>query len=351
MSKEAKIGLLLGLVFIIAIAVVLKGVHQNTSTEPGDLLMQNGTMESHNETDLDNGVGLDIQEAVRQLNQIQESPPDDYTNIPDPENNITTPDNEKISPDQENADNLNRNIQANINNPAPATINPPWADAGLPRYIGEIPGGEPAATPESPFVSIGPATSPGEWSYVVKKGDILWNIAQNELNSGVRWQEISRLNNLASPDDLKIGQILRMPFRQNQSSTPSSAEQNSPGITQSSSGEYVVRQGDTLGTIAINELGSFARWREIQRLNNLPDDKLLKNQILRLPDRNNASNLSTSHTTSADAGLYQVRGGETLWTIAQKKLGDPTRWREIQQLNNLPNENVNKGQKIKLPHR
>lgn len=47
---------------------------------------------------------------------------------------------------------------------------------------------------------------------------------------------------------------------------------------------YTVKRGDTLSRIAQQELGTFSRWREIARLNNIRDPRTLKvGQVLRLP--------------------------------------------------------------------
>jgi N-acetylmuramoyl-L-alanine amidase len=47
-------------------------------------------------------------------------------------------------------------------------------------------------------------------TYIVKKGDSLWKIAQKHLGDGARYAEIKSLNNLKS-DTLKVGQILKLP--------------------------------------------------------------------------------------------------------------------------------------------
>jgi len=68
-SKEAKIGLLLGLVFIVAIAIVLKGVRRNSNSDPGDQLAKNGIIPSQPDPGLSNGSGLDMPDAVSQFDE------------------------------------------------------------------------------------------------------------------------------------------------------------------------------------------------------------------------------------------------------------------------------------------
>ncbi|MEY8320754.1 LysM domain-containing protein [Lachnospiraceae bacterium 46-61] len=47
-------------------------------------------------------------------------------------------------------------------------------------------------------------------TYVVKKGDSLWKIAQTMLNDGSRYKEIAEKNNIVNPNKIQIGQILRL---------------------------------------------------------------------------------------------------------------------------------------------
>ena len=353
MSKEAKIGLLLGLVFIIAIAIVLKGVHQNSNSDPGDLLAQNGQVKNQTAPGADHVEGLDMQDAVRRFNENPEPPTPEKPNTEKP--NLNVPAQDKTGPALDNVIDSNQTNQKDTVNQVPAITTGGWPYPNTePRAIRDLPGAE-STTPSRPvdnvIATIGkPESRHEEWSYVVKKDDKLWNIAQNELGSGARWQEISLLNNLANPDTLKIGQTLRMPSRQQRTPSSSDAIQSSGPATPGGSGEYIIRKGDSLWSIAQNELGNGARWPEIQRLNNLPAENVLPGQKIRLPDRQNIT-IASSNSTSPQGGLYEVKDKESLWVIAQRELGDGTRWPEIQQLNNLPNEQVQKGQKIKLPHR
>lgn len=59
------------------------------------------------------------------------------------------------------------------------------------------------------------ANSSGEGhEYTVKSGDTLASIAQAELGSSDRWQEIARANNIQNPDRIFAGQKLTIPTSQ-----------------------------------------------------------------------------------------------------------------------------------------
>ncbi len=58
--------------------------------------------------------------------------------------------------------------------------------------------------------SAGPALA-GQAQHVVVAGESLYRIAASELGSGSRWPEIARLNHLADPARIMVGQVLQMP--------------------------------------------------------------------------------------------------------------------------------------------
>jgi nucleoid-associated protein YgaU len=61
-------------------------------------------------------------------------------------------------------------------------------------------------------ISAASTTSkPRDASYTVKTGDTLWSIAQNEYENGYRWVDIARTNNLANPDVIHAGNLLKLP--------------------------------------------------------------------------------------------------------------------------------------------
>lgn len=53
---------------------------------------------------------------------------------------------------------------------------------------------------------------------------------------------------------------------------------------------------------------------------------------------------------AADSRTYTVKGGDSLWAIAQKQLGNGNRYPEIKSLNNLSSDTIHPGQVLKLPN-
>ena len=110
---------------------------------------------------------------------------------------------------------------------------------------------------------------------------------------------------------------------------------------------YVVQEGDTLSSIAQQELGDAARWPEIFALNRgliRNPDLIFPGQVLTLPDGGPAQ---------PTPRFYVVQPGDTLSDIAQRELGDSNRWPEIFALNGaiLTNPDVIvPGQVLVLPN-
>ncbi len=183
-------------------------------------------------------------------------------------------------------------------------------------------------TPETPNPTPEPTPEPNPEPsdrpvfYTVKNGDNLWSISQRFLGNGDRYREIMALNGLNN-ETIYPGQVLRIP--------------------QDSSAGYVlyrVRSGDTLWEIAQRFMGNGSRYTEIMSLNGLTNDMVYAGQILRIPVE--SENVTITYTVSP---------GDTLWGIAQRFLGDGSRYTDIMSLNELANDKIKVGQKLKIPSR
>jgi nucleoid-associated protein YgaU len=122
-------------------------------------------------------------------------------------------------------------------------------------------------------------------SYTVKSGDTLWKIAEVRLGSGFDWPKIADINNIKTPEDLKEGSQL-----------------NIPEIFSTSS----------------------------------PTPTLTENELRREAEARVESGEGVIMGGSKIAGeKYVIKRGDDLWDIAERAYGDPYRWVEIAEVNNL----------------
>lgn len=160
-------------------------------------------------------------------------------------------------------------------------------------------------------------------TYIVQKGDSLWNIAQ-KYNTTVN--NLKKLNNLTT-NDLYIGQILLVPENIT----------NSPDNNEVSNNTYTVKVGDSLWSIAQKYNTTV---NNLKRLNNLTSDILMVGQNLIVKE-------PPEIETPSEVGMYVVKKGDTLWNIANRF---DTNVNEIIKLNNLTNDNLNIGQVLMVPN-
>lgn len=124
---------------------------------------------------------------------------------------------------------------------------------------------EAAPTAATAAPAVQPAAHAGSSlpTYTVQDGDSLWSIAENTLGSGLRWTEIAQLNyghqqpngySLSDGNELDTGWVLRLP-----------ANAQAPGAAAATATktEHVVEPGESLWSIAQQDLGDGARYGEI----------------------------------------------------------------------------------------
>lgn len=152
-----------------------------------------------------------------------------------------------------------------------------------------------------------------ESTYIVKKGDSLYSIA-NKYNTTI--DELKRINNLTS-NILSIGQVLKLP-----SDKVSDVEKEENTIS------YTVQKGDSLYSIARKYSTTIDK---IKDLNNLTTNLLSIGQVLLIPTD---TNLETTYT---------VQKGDSLYSIAKKY---DTTVDRLKQLNNLSSNLLSIGQML-----
>lgn len=166
-----------------------------------------------------------------------------------------------------------------------------------------------------------PYSPPGNGNtYTVKPGDSLWSIAKR-FNISV--EELRAANNLTS-NLLSIGQVLRIPTSE-------------PPI----SGEYIVHTvvaGDTLYGIA-NQYDITTD--ELIEYNNLGTTLLSIGQQILIP---NIGNIPP--TSSEERLIYQVKPGDTLYSISAQYNVDMN---EIMEINQLGSTVLSVGQELLIP--
>ena len=150
-----------------------------------------------------------------------------------------------------------------------------------------------------------------ESTYIVKKGDSLYSIA-NKYNTTI--DELKRINNLTS-NTLSIGQVLKLP-----SDKASDVEKEENTIS------YTVQKGDSLYSIARKYSTTIDK---IKDLNKLTTKLLSRGQVLLIPTD---TNLETTYT---------VQKGDSLYSIAKKY---DTTVDRLKQLNNLKSNLLSVGQ-------
>lgn len=132
-------------------------------------------------------------------------------------------------------------------------------------------------------------------SYTIKAGQTLSDVAGELLGNRGRWREVYEQNKDKIPDPNRVRAGITVVFpaalrtRGNQTTTTSSTPEPqlaAVGGGPTSSGEgrsYVVKQGDTLYSIAKRELGKASRWKEIAQLNGIDGSSLVAGKSISLP--------------------------------------------------------------------
>lgn len=145
--------------------------------------------------------------------------------------------------------------------------------------------------------------------YEVRYGDTLSKIG---ARFGIAWREIAELNNIAEPNKIRTGQLLKIPHKAteekpdaNPSPTPDISAQESKKET-----TYVVERGNTLSGIGA-KIG--VSWKEIAKLNGITSPyTIYVGQSLLVPTEEKEEPVALAPIT------HTVARGDTLSAIARK---------------------------------
>ncbi len=115
--------------------------------------------------------------------------------------------------------------------------------------------------------------------YVIKAGDTLSRIAQEQMGSFRLLSDLLKANPEVDPNHITIGYALKIP----KVDLPKHSDEFELAARQKL---YIVEKDDNLYKIAVKALGSGGRWKEIIELNpGCTPDKLKIGMKLRLPSR------------------------------------------------------------------
>jgi nucleoid-associated protein YgaU len=310
MTSDAKIGLLLGLVFIFVIAFVINGLPGFHHKDDGNKLTTNMVGLQNNPSGLganERKVLEPAPEAIPASGIGQQ--PADSSGSPNVRYTMAIP--------QDNTENQ------------PAA---PGAEAGagpVTATLAQQQPVEPVTQAQPVTVKTAPQTKPSATqqtlpdTYVVQSGDTLAAIAKkfygpeqgNKLSNVEAIYQANR-NTLSSIDDLAVGQKLTIPALA--SSGPST-----PANTLTGSNFVKV---DSVG----------------QRHTTAKTEKSAASKPVQ----------ATKADTSKPARIYVVKEGDSLWEIASEQLGDGNRYKEIVRLNSdvlSSEDDIQVDMKLKLP--
>lgn len=175
----------------------------------------------------------------------------------------------------------------------------------------------PVPTPSNPANASG--------TYTVRAGDTLSSIASRY---GTSYQELAKINGIANPNVINVGQVLKL----------SGSAPKPTGPPSVAGGTYTVVRGDSLSGIAQRYNTS---WQTLAGLNGISNPNVIyPGQKIKLPGGAAPANPQGGSKT------YTVKSGDNLSVIASK-FG--TSWQRLAQINGIADPNrIYPGQVLKV---
>jgi nucleoid-associated protein YgaU len=193
---------------------------------------------------------------------------------------------------------------------------------------GSVPsGGAPAGLAQAG--NAGPAPLP---TYTVQKGDTLSEISQKLLSSSKRSKLILAVNPGLNPDRLQAGQVIKLPSNEMLLAEAAAQKQASSAASSAVAGNPSAATGAVVANAPANGNQGSPAAASAGAAN---------------PARPNGAG---TPAPEARGPVHVVAKGENLWSIAERRLGDGNRYREIEALNpEVRGRPLAVGQQLRLP--
>jgi nucleoid-associated protein YgaU len=168
--------------------------------------------------------------------------------------------------------------------------------------------GAPSATPVAPG-DAAPAASDGK-THVVAAGETLSDISKKYFGTTTKWKEIVKVNPGLDPEGMKVGQKIRLPDLPGAPApTTGAAPAAGGGDSSGGMGEYTVKAGDTLETIAQSQLGSKTAWKKLVDANpGLDARKMRIGQKLKIPGKAPTTDAAPTAPPASNNGFGNSTG-------------------------------------------
>ena len=195
--------------------------------------------------------------------------------------------------------------------------------------------------------NTGNSSSNASQTYTVKSGDSVWAISNKY---GISMDQLRSWNGIKN-DFIYPGQKLVVKGGSSTSNTNNSNSSSNSAANSSNTGNtatgtsqtYTVKSGDSVWGISNKHgisMSDFRNWNNIKNDFIYPGQKVIVSK-----NGTGTANTSSNTTTAENTSTYQVKSGDTLWTVANKH---GLTVDKLKSLNKLSSDMIYVGQKLKL---
>ena len=386
MTRETKIGLLLGLGVILLIGIILSDqISQRQQGNPADFTEFAGdTQRSIEATDAAPAPGYGQTYTPGRTPYTPSGTPADNSTVNDVPEDFLVPEDvrEEMGMQQASADRED----------TPAVINLPVLASNVDQPLRNQPEDDVPTLvvgdnlPDTPILAQGPTanqtvvhntprnmptfTGVSVIKHRVMPNENLTEISRRYYGNGDYWRAIMMANpdKVGQDGSVRSGVVLNIPKREDAAlgmniesvSRESIQRVNPQAMIANQSKTIEIKPGDTLSELASKYLGSAGRWDELLDANRDQLETATDLRVgmkLKLPADANlprVSNQSRSNTPTPNRSskTYTVKAGDNLTKIAEKTLGNGDKWREIFDANRdtlSSADQVKVGQTLRIP--